>query len=166
MKDNKNIISKLNSNDFKTILETLKTLETSGTPEIIPQIIDLLCSTENTEIKQQISNLLNNLKDTKTIPVLIEAIKNNKNKTQLPLIVSACWQNSLDYSEYLSLFVDLFINENYFVAIEAFTIIEEIKLTNPSIDFKEHIQKLKTSISSVDENKKSLMSELIHALEN
>ena len=59
------------------------------------------------------------------VPALVEAIENSKYSSLRPLLVSACWQNGLDYSAHIPVFVKIALEDNLECAIEAVSVMEE-----------------------------------------
>jgi hypothetical protein len=127
-------------------------------------LIELLHLSENSEIKSKITNLFANLKESDSIPLIIEAIQNQKYAPELKELVSCCWENGLDYSNYLSLFVDLLIDNDFLVAFEAYTVLMNMtaKIDQRKLDIE--IEKLEISMQNASEEKKGLMMDVIEFL--
>ena len=122
-KPNPQIIQKLQSTNPSVVTETISQLRSSGNVAYLPVLIELLHSSENPEINSKIFNLLADLKNIDAIPPLIDAIQDKKYKEERKVLVSVCWENGLDYSAYLPMFVDLVITEDFVIAFEAYTVI-------------------------------------------
>ena len=120
----KDILSNLKSTDPEILLETITKIRDSGNSYILAELIDLLHNTELPEIKRSILNLLSELKNKESVPAFIEAIKNEKYINEHKELIACCWQNGLSYNKYLPVFIDLVINEEFLIAFEAFTVIE------------------------------------------
>ena len=50
----------------------------------------------------------------------------NTNQSEKRLL-TACWQNGLDFSTFLPVFIDLIIHEDWEIAFEAFTVIDNLE---------------------------------------
>ena len=163
-KINKNIVEQLNSEDSDISLNTISKLRESGNASYIPVLIELLHATDNTEIKSKITKLLAELKHSDAIPLIIEAIEDEKYANELRYLVSACWENGLDFSTHLSLFIDLVIENDLLVAFEAYTVITNMtgKISEEIIDIES--RKIKEAMLQTDVQKKELMHDLLDFL--
>src|SRR3989339_310443 len=126
-KPNQQIISKLNSANPELVIETISHLRDTGNPSYIPVLIELLHSSENPEINSKIINLLADIKHSEVVPQLLDAIRNEKYAGERKNLISLCWENGLDFSANLPVFVDLVINEDLEVAFEAYTVITNME---------------------------------------
>lgn len=157
---NKEIIKILNSKVEKDILSCLQDLKKTGTNEILPYIISLLHETDSTLIRDEIINIIEHLKEQSSSTPLVNAIKDPINKTELSILVSACWKNGLNYESYLDVFTDIFINSDFQLAFDAFTVIDNFETININ-EASINIIKLESSLEDFTDNKKALCSELI-----
>lgn len=159
-KDDK-IISELHSQDSVNVIDAIQGLRDGGNAEYIPVLVELLHSTENKEIEQKILTLLSDLKDIDVIPELVNAIQNKKYGNELRELTAICWENGLDFSQYLGIFVDLVIEEEFEVALEAFTVIENMAGVISDSDKQTQIEKIEKAMDRVDEMKKNFLNDLI-----
>lgn len=159
-----NVLKGLKSSDSQKVIETIGELRESGNVAYIPLLLDLLISTPDTEIRKKIRELFSNLKDSDAIPIIISAIQDPKYAPELKGLVSSCWENGLDYTAYLSMFVDLLIEKDLEVAFEAYTVImnTENKIDQSIIDIQ--IEKLEKALISVPELKRQLLLDVIDFL--
>jgi hypothetical protein len=159
-----NVLKGLKSSDSQKVIETIGELRESGNVAYIPLLLDLLSSTPEIEIKKKIRELFSNLKDSDAISIIISAILDPKFDTELKGLVSSCWENGLDYTGYLSLFVDLLIEKDLEVAFEAYTVImnTENKIDQSIIDIQ--IGRLEKALISVPELKRQLLLDVIDFL--
>ncbi len=162
--EQKNLLDGLQSSDSLKVIETLEELRVSGKVSDIPVLIELLHLSPNPEIKSRITNLFANLKESDTIPLIIEAIQNQKYAPELKELVASCWENGLDYSNYLSLFIDLLIANDFPVAFEAYTVIVNMtaRIDQAKIDIG--IDRLEKAMQNTATQKKELMLEVIDFL--
>jgi hypothetical protein len=81
------------------------------------------------------------------------------------MLVSSCWQSGLNYSDYATDLVKVFLSGDYITAIECLTVIEET-VNELSESVKNEIIKMleESPISQISE-KQSLILELISILE-
>jgi len=155
------ILNNLKSTDTDFVLETIEKIRESGNRLIMEGIVDLLHNTQIPEIKKSILNLLSELKNKESIPLLLEAIKNEKYLAERKELVACCWQNGLNYNEYLPVFIDLVINHSFLIAFEAFTVIENMYgvISDEVID--QEIAKINNALQQADEGKAYLLRGLV-----
>jgi hypothetical protein len=166
---NKELIKRLRKNfqsqKPKTVLDAIEELrEHSDCTELINDLIELLHISKEEEIKESATAFLNDLKTQDTSSFIVEAIKNERYRNELPILVASCWQSGLDYSKHLELFIDLIIHEDYLLAIEAFSVVENSAYNTDAEVRKTLIDKLKTGITQVEKDKKLLITALINAI--
>jgi len=82
-------------------------------------------------------------------------------------LVRACWESNLDYSPHLLLFARLFIAEDFLLALEAFSVIENTCLERPVSQtvLMEVSDLIKNSVPDQPETRQKLTIELLHVLE-
>lgn len=156
----------LHSKEPSKVLKAIDALRHSGCGKDIPEIIELLHRTKSEEVKEAVAGLLKDLKDKEGVPYIMEAIRNRKYKNELEIIVGSCWQSGLDYSQYIRDFISLVIRENYVVALEAMTVVENLSCPLPVKDSEEYIGQLKSAINSKDREKNFLYLEMVKILES
>jgi hypothetical protein len=160
----KNQISALRSGNKTAILVTLKEIRSEGDISIIPELFDLLMDQEDSQIIAETTTLLNDLKEQKAAPLLAEAINNPEYEGIVQILVAACWQNGLSYGAYLDQFVKVAIRADYATAIEAFTVIEGA-IGEVEKDQRVHsIQTIQKHLPDADEQKQSLLRELVKVI--
>ncbi len=125
-KINQKIKENLFSTQTDVVISALNTIKNKGNKLYIPLIFELLNSNPEKAIVDEIKKLLETVKDKETVPSFIDAIENEKYKPVQSTILATCWQNGLDFSNYLPLFVDIVINEAWESSFEAFTIIDNM----------------------------------------
>lgn len=160
----KEIRSGLSSNDTKILTSTLQEVKKSGSSVLIAELVGLLRRTNKKEVKNQILEILNNLKSQASAKELAQAIRKNKQRSLLSHLVAACWKNGLDYTEFIDDFIDVFIQHDYLIALDAFTVIENSTRYLPGDSLEPRIDRLKNHVSEMDDNKKVLTRELIYIL--
>ena len=162
--ENRDFLKGLESANSVKVIETLEELRSSGKASDVPLLIELLHLTNDPEIKSKITELFNTLKESDAIPLIIDAIQNQKYAPELKELVASCWENGLDYSNYLTLFVDLLIESEFMVAFEAYTVITNMvaKIDQQKIDIE--IDKLEEALKSTTEQKRELILDVIDFL--
>ena len=162
--DHKNILAGLQSADSLKVIETLEELRVSGKVSDIPLLIELLHLSADPEIKSKITDLFANLKESDAIPLIVEAIQNQKYSPELKELVACCWENGLDYSNYLTLFVDLLIDSEFLVAFEAYTVIVNMTAKIDQVKIDAEIDRLEEAMKTVSDQKKALILDVIDFL--
>ena len=77
-------------------------------------------------------------------------------------LLRICWESAIDFSEYLDVFVDMLLNEDFITALEASTVIENLGGKIP--EEKIHIA-IKRLQANSDENKNFLLEDTLLHLE-
>jgi hypothetical protein len=162
--EHQNILKGLQSEDSLKVIEMLEKLRISGKASDIPLLIEMLHISQNSEIKSKITGLFDNLKESDAIPLIVEAIQNQKYAPELKELVSSCWENGMDYSKYIALFVDLLIDNDLEVALEAYTVIMNTENKIDQVIIDQEVEKLEKALPSVSEQKRQLMLDVIDFL--
>lgn len=163
-KDHSKIIKALQSDDSLTVIDAIEDLRVAGKTADLPILIELLHQSQIPEIKSKITGLLANLKEKDAVPLMVAALQDQKYATERKQLTSCCWENGLDYTHYLSLFVDLIINSDFLVAFEAYTVITNMGTTIDQAKIDTEIEKLDRAMSTTSDEKKALMLDVIDFL--
>lgn len=163
-KINQDTITNLQSSNAELVNETINQLSESGNSAYLPFLFELLHSTSNDEIKRRIARLLAELKHSDAIPLIIEAIKNKAYTKELQYLVSACWENGMDYSEHLSLFIDLMIQHEFMIAFEAHTVITNMTGKISAATCEQESTKIKNVLPQVSEENRQMLEEVLEFL--
>jgi 4-hydroxy-L-threonine phosphate dehydrogenase PdxA len=89
----------------------------------IKQLIELLGS-HNSEHKDAGLELL---KNEKSIDFLLEAIAETEHKNEKAILVAACWESGLDFKGHEEFFMDLALDNDLFISLEAITVLDSIE---------------------------------------
>jgi len=162
--DRKNILKGLQSSDSLKVIETLEELRVSGKVSDIPLLLEMLQVSKNPEIKAKITDLFANLKESDAIPLIVDAIRNLRFAPELKDLLATCWENGLDYSQYLSLFVDILIDSDFLVAFEAYTVIMNMTSTIDQAKIDVEIDRLEEVVKNEQEQKRQLCLDVIDFL--
>jgi hypothetical protein len=162
----KGIHSKLKSKDQEILLKTIDLIRENGNSLIISDIIDLLHNTEFEDIKKSVLNLLSELKHQESVSSLMAAVNNQKYADERKDLLACCWQNGLKYNEYLPLLIDLVIDEEFMVAFEAFTVIENMygRVEDEVIDAQ--VIKINNVLNNTDDQKTYLLNGLLTIIQD
>ncbi|KJF43475.1 hypothetical protein [Draconibacterium sediminis] len=160
-KINQTIKTQLFSADKDQVLAALNKLKESGNKDYLPILFELMVAGCEAEVEKQIQKLLGTVKDKETIPVFISALQEEHFKPIRKNIATVCWQNGLDFSNDIEVFVDLVINENWETAFEAFTVIDNFEHF-PSAEVMKPIKlKIARALKVSDEKRAYMLEELL-----
>jgi hypothetical protein len=115
-------------------------------------------------IKLLIAGFLNDLKDTNVKKEIIDSIRNTKNDDTRSMIITSCWQSGIDYSDRIDDFIDFFMTNNFDIAFECLTVIEQSVENIDQKKKKEIVGKIKKKISKQPSEKTALINELINLM--
>lgn len=161
-KINIEIKNKLFSADNKVVLSALNLLKDKGNKDYLPLLFDLLLANPQDDIQQEITKLLGTIKDKDTVSVFVEALKETKYSKVRKEILTSCWQNGLDYSPHLEVFVDLVIDSEWEVAFEAFTVIENLEYFPEEEEMKDIKLKIARALKSANEQKSYFLEAILN----
>ncbi|HSO86353.1 MAG TPA: HEAT repeat domain-containing protein [Draconibacterium sp.] len=143
------------------VISAIEAIQRKGNKLYIPVLFDLLNSSPETEIESEIINLLGTVKDKETVNSFVRAIEDDKYKGIRKSILTACWQNGLDFSTFLPVFIDLIIHEDWEIAFEAFTVADNLEyLPSPEI-MKISVAKINDAMPTASEQNKYFLSEIL-----
>ena len=162
--NNKEIIKNLRSEKTSVIKETLNYITKEGNKDVLYEVIDLLNTTSDTFIRDEIINILENLKEQDCVFSMIKAIENPDYKDILSIIISSCWKNGLDFNENIEVFTDVFIQSDFQLAFDAFTVIDHFENIDARLA-KTCMLRLENSVEDIKDDKKTLYFELINIIE-
>lgn len=145
----------------EVVVSAIEAIQRKGNKLYLPVLFDLLNSSPGHEIETEIKNLLGTVKDKTSVNSFMRAIEDDKYKRIRKTILTACWQNGLDFSTFLPVFVDLVIHEEWETAFEAFTVIDNLEfLPGPEI-IKISINKIYEAMPDVTEQYKYFLNEIL-----
>jgi hypothetical protein len=159
------ILKDLWSADDLLVLKSLRKLRTSGNLTYIPEILKLLGQPRNELIEKELIRFLADIKVQGVVPLVVAGLKKPALKAAHARMLSAIWQSGLDYSRYMDLFIQLFLEGDYLVALESFTVIEQSIEHLSNQELAEASKNLLDGLDSVSENKKPLARELVNLLQ-
>jgi hypothetical protein len=163
-KKNKELVNKLNSGNSNLIFEALKEIRENGTISIIPHLFDLINENTSDIIKKDIIRLICDIKEQNAASLLIDAIATRKFGEDTSDVIAIFWQSRLDFSNYLPVFIRIFIKEDYQTSLEAFTVVEN-SMGNMSVEVQQECMDiLKKGEGSITLLKKPLYEELIKVI--
>ena len=127
------------------VLKAVEKLRQIGSPAFLDDLLNVLCDTGNDDIKASIISLLDDLKDENAVPIIIMAIQNEKCRNDKAALVASCWKSGLNFSSDLNIFLEVFISEEFIIALEAYSVLENNIPIMPGKDADKHIDYLKNA---------------------
>lgn len=158
---NPKIKQDLFSKNPETVISAINSTKEVGNKLYIPILFDLLNSKPEHEIEVEITKLLGTVKDNDSVNTFMRAIEDDKYKSIRKTILTACWQNGLDFSTFLPVFIDLIVNEEWEIAFEAFTIIDNLEMLPNNAILKRSIEKINSVMDSLNEQKEYFLREVL-----
>jgi len=158
--------SAVKSGNQELIDHALEEIKEKGDDTFILPMIDFLHQSANKEIKENIYQLFSDLKHENSVDRLISELKNEKDLDILERLVACCWQNGLDYSKHLPFFVQLILEQEFQIAFEAFTVVENMYGKIESDVESLLIASIEKSIPSTEERKQYLLKGLLDIIPN
>lgn len=159
------VLKNLRSADDNLVLKTIHKLRTAGNLAYIPELLKLLSLPPNEIIEKELIMFLADIKETGIVPMIVAGLKKPGQKRARAGILSAIWQSGLDYSKYIDLFIQLFLEGDYLVALESFTVIEQSVEYLSDQEIAEDRNHLLDGLHNVSEDKKPLARELLNLLQ-
>ena len=158
----------LQSEDLKIARAAITKIRKTGRLVDVPSIIEAYRIQRIEAIRKEIHTLLCDIQLEGSVELIINAIKDEQNNSIIAGLLGICWESKQDFSNFLDLFVTLFLNQEYLASIEAFTIIEKIFLDYkiPDKKLQATMRLIKTSYPDLSESKRELALLLIDSLEN
>lgn len=155
------IKKKLFSAKTEVVISALESVQSKGNKLYIPVLLDLLNSAPEHEIETEIKNLLGTIKDKTAVNSFMRAIEDDKYKGIRKTILAACWQNGLDFSTFLPVFIDLVIHEDWETAFEAFTVIDNFEFLPGAEIINFSISKINEAMPNVTDQQKYFLNEIL-----
>lgn len=159
------ILKDLWSDDERIVLKAIYNLRSGGSIHYIPELLKLLDRTGAESVEKELVRFLSDVKDTAAVPHILAGLKNPGLAGARGNIVSACWQSGLDFSGEIDLFIKLFLEGDYQVALESFTVIEESVINLSMEDIDKAREQVLGGLERLSEEKKPLASELVRLLQ-
>ncbi|MBK9283260.1 MAG: hypothetical protein IPM51_02975 [Sphingobacteriaceae bacterium] len=115
---------------------------------------------DNEVTREELDQIYKSIKELGNVTMLIESINTVKSKEQKAKLVAAVWESGLDASNYFLLFTKLACENDFAIAMEALTVVQNIET---KIDSKILTQGMQLAQESTSPNKE-LIDDLINCL--
>jgi hypothetical protein len=158
--------SAIKTGNPELISHALEEIRTKGDDSYLAPLVQLLHTSNTRETKELVYQLFNDLKNENSVDQLIELLKAEKDLDILERLVASCWQNGLNYSKHLPYFVQLVIDQEFQIAFEAFTVIENMYgKINDDVE-RLLIEKIAEGLGDAEERKQYLLKGLLEIIPN
>ncbi|MCF8358053.1 MAG: hypothetical protein K9H26_04795 [Prolixibacteraceae bacterium] len=162
----KNIANNLKSDNYELISKSLESIKKSGSVDYLPLLFEALHKTPFEEIKNLVTKILSQLKSSESVPYFINALNNEKYENEREILIKSCWENGLDYSDYIPVFVNIMTKGNYMESLESLTLIENSEFKISEKEYKKISRQILKSMDNLPNNHKKLLDEAIKVLES
>ena len=163
MENKQDILKKLGSNDIELVTEAIEQIKTEGDLSIVPELLDILLQCKEPVIITHITSLLSDIKDSGFKTILMEKLIQAANNSEKPNLLRICWESAIDFSEYMDIFLDILLKDDFISALEASTVIENLSDNLSEVKIKEAIERIKAL--PADDDKAFLLEGVLLHLE-
>ena len=161
------LLKQLESQDETIVLKALHKLEKEANVNDLPSILRVMSGATEPALIKEFTLFLSNVRS-KDAPAIMAQFLADPSCSKIRIeLARACWESQLDYSPHLMLFTRMFIADDFILALEAFSVIENTCLERPVSKqvIKEISTLIKNSLPDQPEAKQRLTRELIQVLE-
>lgn len=160
MENKDNILKKLCSTDPDSRKEAVEIIKTEGDQSLIPALLDLLSTGQDHRVTTELVSLLADIKDNHFKKILIDRIVTTSDPLPKSLLLRICWESALDFSDSAEMFARMILTDDFIVALEAATILEN--MSQPSPETREAIAHILQN-AHTGEEKQFLIDNVLHA---
>jgi len=160
------ILEALKSKNEIDIITTLQKIKEYGNTSHLIEVINLICKTPSNIVQKQCIEIARLFQSDEMVSILLPMLSSNINTTAQKKLIALCWEANLSLKNDLSIFINLLSNENFEIAIEAYTVITENSTgihEKKKIEYCEALTSLEKVIKS---ERKFLIDDCIQLLEN
>lgn len=88
---------------------------------VVAELLSILTSKTNGDKDTALALL----KKENAVTLLVDAIKESKDPAERALLIAACWETGMDFGAHLDYFVELSLEQNPLISMEAITVVTE-----------------------------------------
>ena len=126
MENKQDILKRLASPDMAVVAAAVDEIKENGDLSIVPELLEILLRNEDPTVVTHVTSLLSDIRDTGFKTILMEKLINASPGANKANLLRVCWESAIDFSEYLEVFVNMLVNEDFLAALEASTVIENL----------------------------------------
>ena len=142
MENKQELLMMLKNGKPEIIQLAIQKLKDEGDTTIVPELLEILLHAHEPHLITPITILLSDIKDISFKPLLMEKLIEADKQLERANLLRVCWESSLDFSDYLEIFVDFLMEENFIIALEASTVIENLHGKIPKEVIQQSIHRL------------------------
>ncbi len=161
----KQIINLLKNSNDELVISMLIELKEQQEFFYLHTLLEILTSNSSEMLKNAITEFISDIKLQASVKILADFISHNFPSQDLVKLVTACWQSRLDFSQNLDPFFNILINGEYFVAFEAFTVIENSIDSLSEEKLSAYMAQVKKGVPKANRDKQLLLLEMISVLD-
>ncbi len=124
---NEKLRQALNSEEIEVVKDALEKISETGNRFYLPLLFDLLNTMPEHEVEVEIIKLIGSVKNKDSVNTFMRAVEDEKYTSIRKKLIAACWQNGLDFSNFIPVFIDIIIHDDWETAFEAFTLIDNLE---------------------------------------
>lgn len=127
MENQQEIIQKIQSEQPELLTSAIQEIKENGDLSMAKLLLETLPAIQDFHTKTMLLHLLADIKENAFKEIVIQQIKATIHTPEVQTdLLRIVWESSLNYSDYLPLFLDIIQNGEFTVAFEASTIIENM----------------------------------------
>lgn len=162
---NEKLRQALNSEDIDVVKDALEKISETGNRFYLPLLFDLLNTMPEHEVEVEIIKLIGSVKNKDSVNTFMRAVEDEKYTPIRKKLIAACWQNGLDFSNFILVFIDFVIHDDWETAFEAFTLIDNLEYLPGEEIINMAKLKIKEALPSTNEQKRYFLTEIEKKLE-
>lgn len=126
MENNTEILTKINSGEPGLIAEAVQAVKEDGDLDIAGALLDHIGKLEDGHTLTIVTDLLADIKDNRFRDLLVRKLQASTDARVRSELLRIVWESALDYSDHLEEFLHLLQEEDFTVAFEASTVVENM----------------------------------------
>ncbi|MGL5682105.1 MAG: hypothetical protein ACRDDZ_03495 [Marinifilaceae bacterium] len=154
----------IETKDQASIENILEQLKSEGELSDIPSLFELLKKYVGTDFEYTLVALLSDVRIKGFKDELIKAIENKENIAIKEQLVRLCWEGTFDFSDHIGMFTNILFHDEFPIALEAATVIEE-SLPNATEEVRNKLLN-NLQMSHTDPARTFLINDLIAKINN
>ena len=158
MENKQDILKQLSSSDMDVMKGAIEQIKQEGDISIVPELLDILLQSQDSNTITNLTALLSDVKESDFKTVLMDKLINATSDSGKANLLRICWESAIDFSEYLDVFIDMLLNDDFITALEASTVIENLQGKIPEEKIHTAIKRLE---AESDEDKAFLLEDTI-----
>lgn len=155
------LLNKINSGDSQQLAEAIQEFQENGDLDIAGALLEHIGQITDPRQQTILSNLLADIKDSKFRNLLVNNLQQAGDNATRAALLRIIWESTLDYSGYLETLLPFLEAEDFTVAFEASTVLENL-VHHLSLEQQDLLYQ---TASRFPEEKQYLVSNILEALE-